>query len=652
MMGLYIVPLMVVIASLLFIPSTPNFFTTAKQYAVIIGVSALIISWGITAFRKQEIVSTKSVLHVPLLLFAIAIGFNIFVNKEGWLEAMTGRGSLYIAAAALAYFASVITSPAVRKGFIYGLIGSTGVLAFHSLLQLTVLYRLESLPAYMATRAFTPAGSPLTALTLLIIGAAATFYYAARTAKAASQYPLFVLGTLQTIAVVAYISLMLPGSELSPNLIPYNASWAVTLDALKSSKSVFFGVGLANFSSLFTAVKPLGLNAGTQWNIFPASASSELLQLLATAGLTGLGTFLLVALRGIAHRGKNTGVHAVLRLIAILSFVSFLVTPASLASVILFFVSIGLLSDGEEKNTPLSPAWKGAALAVSVVAGIAVLFYSTRAYAAEAHMYRAQKALSANDGRAVYAEHLKAIRLIPGTASYRLSYSQVNLSLASALSQKTDLTEAEREQVTVLVQQAIREAKLAVSLRPNDVRGWQNLGSIYRNLINVADGADQFAITSYAQAVVLDPGNPALRVEFGGLLYQLATSTKDENTKNGLLARAVQEFQTAIQLKNDYANGYYNLSKALESAGNTQGAYAAMQKAVAGLDPTSPDLEKAAAELETLKAKLPKPTPSPTPNPQTDAVAGDLSEPSPLPSPLPGGPIELPEDSPLPDPAE
>lgn len=656
--GLYLIPLITIVSILFYLPVTPNFFTTAKQFALVLSAGILIISWGVSSFQKNELTLTRSPLHVPLALFVLAIASNFFVNKEGWLESVTGRGSLYIAAAVVGYFASLLTTPTVRRWFIYGFIGSVSILAFHSLLQLTVLFQIESLPSYMTTRAFTPTGSPLTTLILLAIGAVTTFYYATRSAKDSLQYFLFVVGTLQTIAVVAYISLMLPGNELSPNLLPYQSSWAVMLDALKSVRSTFFGVGLANFSSLFTAVKPLGLNAGTQWNVFPASASSELLQLLTTAGIIGMASFLFVAVRGITHRGKSTGIHNTLRLIAVMSLVSFVLTPASLPVIVIFFTSLGLLAHTEEKKVNLNPGSRWAALAMSLILGLTVLYYSSRTYAAEIHMLRAQKALAASDGRAVYDEHIKAIRLMPATTSYRLSYAQVNLSLASALSQKTDLTDSEREQVTTLVQQAIREAKLAARLRPNDVRTWQNLGSIYRNLINVADGADQFAISSYAQAVSLDPGNPALRVEFGGLLYQLAGTAKDPNTKNGLLARAVQEFQTAIQLKDDYANAYYNLSKALESAGNSQGAYAAMQQAVAGLDPTSPDLEKATGELEALKAKLPKPSASPSPAPENTsepepAAEGDLSQPSPLPSPLSGGPIEIPEEpTPSPTPSE
>ena len=64
-----------------------------------------------------------------------------------------------------------------------------------------------------------------------------------------------------------------------------------------------------------------------------------------------------------------------------------------------------------------------------------------------------------------------------------------------------------------------------------------------------------------------------------------------------------------------------------------------MQKAISLLGPDNGDLARANAELDDIKAKLPKSTPAPEP---TDNEATTLTEPSPLPSPLDGGPIDLP----------
>lgn len=652
MVGRWLLPILVTLTPLFFLTLTPNPFATPKQILFFVSLLIITLAWGFQLFRDRVLTLSQSPLYLPLLLFALALSVNLIFQSEGRLEALIGRGSLYLFGLMLAFFTSLIPKPRQAvTGVIYAIIISSTLLALHGLLQLTFLHNLTSLPAWLSTRAFTPTGSPLVTVTWLLIGAVTSFYYSLRTLKGNWQYAGFFLGILQTVASVAYISLMLPGGELNPTLLPYQASWSVTLDALKSPRTFLIGVGLANFPLLFTAVKPIFLNAGPFWNTIPATATSELLQLLSTAGILGLASFLLIPLTVLFH-SRQISVSRTLKLVFTLAFVSMVLTPVSIPILVLFFVCAGLLLRGEPREVKLSRQLSLAISAFTLVVMLSITYLASRVILAEINLGRAAKALAANDGKTVYETHLRAISLVPQLSGYHLSFSQVNLSLASALSQKADLSEAERGQVATLISQAVREAKLAANLRPNDARTWENLGILYRNLVNVADGSDQFAVSAYAQAVKLDPGNPALRVEFGGLLYQLSATAKDAETKNSLLNRAVQEFQTAIQLKPDFANGYYNLAKALESAGNYPAAYAAMQKVIASLDPASEDLPQATSELEALKAKVPSPRPSgsPAPLPNTSGTS-ELSAPSPLPSPITGGPVDLPEDSPLPSPS-
>jgi predicted Zn-dependent protease len=162
-------------------------------------------------------------------------------------------------------------------------------------------------------------------------------------------------------------------------------------------------------------------------------------------------------------------------------------------------------------------------------------------------------------------------------------------------------------------------------------------------MINIAEGADKFALEAFTRAIALDRANPSLRVEYGSLLSQLASSPKNASDKATLISSAKNELQIAIQLKSDYANGYYNLAKLYESTADYSSAVAAMQQAVNYLDDTTSEYAKAMSELDALKSKLPS-TPSTTPTPPVDSTQDaqpQLSEPSPLPSPLPGGPIEV-----------
>ena len=124
--------------------------------------------------------------------------------------------------------------------------------------------------------------------------------------------------------------------------------------------------------------------------------------------------------------------------------------------------------------------------------------------------------------------------------------------------------------------------------------------------------------------------------------HAVRASAESEQPKSTYLDRAQNEFQTAIQLKPDYGNAYYNLAKLLESRGKYEEAVAAMAQVVRYLDASSSDAARATAELDTLKTKVPVKTPAPSSSP-TPAPSTELTTPSPLPSPLEGGPIELPQ---------
>lgn len=629
---------LVFLSPILFWTLTPNFFSTPKQLLLVAVLTLALFSYFVTTLTTKVLVIPKSSLVAPILAFLSAIILNLAINSEGRPEAITGKGLILLSLPLLSLLLLTLKDKInFTKHIATAFIVSTGILAIHSLIQLSFGPSLTFLPSFMQSRSFTLTGSVLTTLTLILIGLF-TSLSLLKSYEAKLHYYLFGHIALSVITIFAGLALLLPGGSLALDLIPYRESWSITLDALKTLRSLFAGVGLSNYSLLYSAVKPLSLNLTPLWNTLPQTGTSELLTMLATTGITGGLTLIWLMLAGF-KLGKHNLLSSPISIIFILTSLSLVFLPGTVPLYTLFFVSLSVLDHKEGHMVELS---KNSSLAIGVIGIILTLttfVYSLKPIVAEYYMKQAQVALANSDGKAVYDNNLKAISWYPSISIYHLSYADINLNLASALSQKTDLTEADRQTISTLISQSIREAKTAIQLRSSYSLSWQALAKIYRNLINVAEGADTLAIEYYGRAIALDPANPLLRVEYGGLFHQLASATKDDSLKLNYYSRAKSEFQTAIQLRPNYSNAYYNLSKVFESEKDITNAYLAMQKAVSNLDTSSPEYDSAVLELESLKSKLPKST-TPTTQPSSNKD-GELTTPSPLPSPLPGGPIEI-----------
>jgi hypothetical protein len=238
-------------------------------------------------------------------------------------------------------------------------------------------------------------------------------------------------------------------------------------------RSLFFGVGLANYSLLFTAVKPLSLNAGSLWSAVPQTGTSELLTLFTTTGILGGLTMILLFIHSLKlSRGSD------LYLPILLTVIAFVLTPGSLSLYVLFFLMISAIDHHEVSTVSLHPQL---ALGLGIAGIILILVgygYSLKPALAEYYMSLAQTSLKNNDGKGVYDNHLKAIQLYPRMTVYHMSFADTNMSLASALSQKQNLSDEEKTTVSTLVQQAVSEGKTATSLRPNYSGAWVSLAKI------------------------------------------------------------------------------------------------------------------------------------------------------------------------------
>lgn len=685
--------LIIFLTPLFFLPITLNFFQTNKLLLVIISTLLLLVSTAVRHLRWHQHQHLQSTLAWPLAIFWVVTILNLILTQEARFESLVGTGGLFLSLPLLTYFLTSLTAnlDLEEKGdlvrwSLLGLIGSGTVLALLGIAQLTFVSDMTQLPLWLQSLAFTPAGSLMSLLIVLAVSTVTALVWALKEKQIVNKVLLLISAGIQLAAGVAYASLIIPGEKLVLRVLPIQAGWSIALDGLKAGRQLLIGAGLANFPVLYTNLKPSSLAQTDLWTTIFNRSSTELLHLLSTMGIVGLGAFVLVCLAVVGLVKKlaesDSPVDTALRSSLIALLISFVLFPASIVTYTLFFVLAGVAASRtahlEQALTVSLPDYVSYTtatilIAVTLVSGV----FTYRTYAAERAMYRAQQALAQNDANTVYDQQVKAINLAPRRTNYHISFAQINLQLASSLSQARaaaqdesgtgarELTEQERQQITTLIQRAIEQGQVSTQLRPSYYLTWQNLGTTYRNLINVVQGAEDFALQNVNQAVQLNPSDPNLRVEAGGLYYQLALLVRaqqqalqqqaqqqqaqvqiDPELANNLLDQAIQQFRTAVNLRPSYANAYYNLAKAYEAKENYRLAYQAMQSTLSNIEPDSADYQIAQEELLALEKLLPQTqeTAAEPTQPVDETAPNNLQEPAPLPSPLPGGPIEIPEE--------
>src|SRR5690606_17790613 len=98
-------------------------------------------------------------------------------------------------------------------------------------------------------------------------------------------------------------------------------------------------------------------------------------------------------------------------------------------------------------------------VAVLLVGLVSLTYFVGRSYAAQVLMNESSKAILDNDAVSAYQQQQAAVKLNPNLDQHRRRYAATNMLIAIAISNKVDMSESDQQQVTQLIQQAIREAR-------------------------------------------------------------------------------------------------------------------------------------------------------------------------------------------------
>lgn len=374
-------------------------------------------------------------------------------------------------------------------------------------------------------------------------------------------------------------------------ILDFNSAWVIAVEAFK--RSPIFGVGIGNFVEAFNRYKPVSYNLTKYWTSVFSASSMGVLQIWTELGIVGLGLVAYLVMM-ILKLKKTIKFWQIILFLAVVLFL-----PLNLMSV---FLLAWLLSDVlENKETKLvlnvgennfnvMPYLVALLLLVGIGFGG---YWVSKIFLGDVYMRQSLAAAALNDGVKTYQLQIKAIGMNQNLPSYRRMYSQTNLALAQTLLSNKDITEDDKGKASTLVQQSVREAKAAITLNNKNPEYWYNLAGIYKSLIGLVDGSADWSYQAYQQAIILDPTNPALYLDLGGLFYAA-----------GNYEQADRAFEQSVVNKNDFANAWYNWANSAKKLNKLDAAVARLEQALKLVPVDSGDYQTASKELEVWKKEL------------------------------------------------
>jgi len=633
----YIIFSIIFLAPLAVFSIFPNSFLTIKLSILSFGVVLALFVRMIRILSTDIFEIKTSKLDFAVFLLFVSYLLSTILRTPNKMEALFFPGTtLIILSSILLYFLVNQFGEKDKETTLYTLFGSGVIASLVSIFSfLGVFSKMSNVSEIIKQLNFNTFGSPLIALIFFVSILPLGIYFSLSKKQGVVKALSIISSVIVALGIVVSIKGILPPN--SPSLVDYNTSWVISIDTLKQSP--LLGVGPGNYLTAFNNFRPISYNQGDFWNVKFVSARSFYLTLLVETGFFGLFALVLIfigSLKGTKEKLSNilTQKNGWKYLSLLFVLISLLLIPSTISMIMALFVLLALNTETKKISIKLSiPENKSVFAAkiptilmtIPVIVGIGFfLFNGVKILDAEINYRNALVALSENDGQKTYDLMQQTVTTNRFSDRYRKSFAQINLTLAQGIASKESVSDEDRATITQLIQQAVNEAKAGIALNQTRSDNWELLARVYQTIIAFAEGADGFAISSYNQAIALDPTNPLLRINLGGLYYSLGDHDK-----------AIKTLELAVLTKPDYPNAHYNLAFALRENGEVDKAIEELTLVLSLLDKTSADYELAKTELENLEARKVQITPEESENLNLPEETEQIITP----------PIELPEDS-------
>lgn len=605
---------------LFFLPITRDFLVYSKFY--LISFSALFLLFislvRFVMLKKFIWVHNKATQSMFLLLLSYLLSIVLISPNKMQAIYSPQYGLVAIFAFIVFYFYASDVLSYSKNSPVIMLSISGAIVSLISLFTAIDPFRAANLPAYwsfLSNTTFNTVGSSLSFISYILfftVGIGLYIFRKSRKSNSKEKQDKILKIVLPSVLgfsiLAAAFHIYIIAQQIINNggqivVSPMGMSWYAAVEILKSPMTAIFGIGVDNFSTLFSQVRTIGYNTSELWQINSFNTSSSaILHAFTELGILGIVAYGLIISMFLKNMKK---VNLEFKGLFLVSLAVMFLLPPSIISYFMFFVSMAFITAEIHKMgkrdeyvidvSGLMPIFIGFVVLVMLVLGSGGYFLGKNLLA-EVYFKKSLDGLANNNLKALYDNQIKAINLDKTNESFRRQFAQTNLIIANniASKDKDSITDQDRQAIAQAIQTAIVESKTAVALNPLKVTNWQSLAATYRQIVNVAENAPSWAVSAYQQAIALDPRNPSLRLDLGGIFYLFKSYDQAQTM-----------FQTAVELKPDWANAHYNLAWTYYQQGLYGSAVDEMQIVTGILDAKEQpeDYKAAQKNLDEFKAK-------------------------------------------------
>ena len=354
--------------------------------------------------------------------------------------------------------------------------------------------------------------------------------------------------------------------------------WSGAINAWKNNP--IFGTGVETFAFAYYKYKPVEQNLTSEWDFLYNKAHNEYLNYLATTGLFGLGTYLLIigyffiiTILNLFSSDKSAQndrnkllVFALLASYASILITNFFGFSVVIINVYLFMIPafiFVLMGQTETKESPVqinkavrieseASVWQWTPIFFILVISGFMLYSLLRFWQADkafAHGYNLDQA---KDYQQAYQDLHKAVQLRGDEPVFKdeLSYNDAALA-AGLISQKPQDPATKDQTISIassLAQEAISASNEVVSQHPNNAVFWKTRVRIFYTLSQVDSRYLPRALDAIEKASLLAPNDARIWYNLGVLYGQ-----------NNNVEKGISVMEKVITLKPDWRDAYYAL---------------------------------------------------------------------------------------------